>query len=396
MNITEYAAIFAGMMCIGLFAVGCTATVDDDDEEKGPQGPVSEAVDTGFDEGLPSEQVVGINYSGLGSCRDAGLTREIPGAAGWVVCELDLEDISGEERSQLCAENVEVQLESYPSGEGGWDFEISSEELIHSVLVRTGEGASQFYHYSDAVLAADLRNISADISEVSICLPAVGELGVGKHLFPDYRALVEWQLESVVDAEWVGLESGESAIVNHYALASIADVKLVDYRVAGDIFVVNTRKVYAELKRVKALAGTVEGKVDCGVEFPYILQPGESLHCRSLIEHLDVHHGRAAAVVEVTGDSPLRGGSYENTITWPSPEDASHVDGIIRMDGLLHQTFHFSERCQWWDAPCGVVHSAKFDCPDSAGIYHNAVEIPRTAQQATSTVEVVCSPDLVE
>ncbi len=390
MNITEYAAIFVGVLCIGLFAVGCTGVADD--EEKGPPGPVSEAVDAGFDEGLPSEQVVGIDYSGRGSCREAGLTKEIPGAAGWVVCELDLEDISNEAHSRRC-DSVDVQLESYPSGEDGWDFEISSEEVIHSVLVRTGEGASQFYHFSDAVLAADLHSISGDIREVSICLPAVGELGVGKHLFPDYRALVEWQLESIVDAERVELESGESAIVNHYALATIADVSLIDYRVAGDIFVVNTREVHAELKKVKALAGTVEGKVDCSVEFPYILQPGESLHCRSLIENLDVHHGRAAAVVEVAGDSPLRGGSYENAIIWPSPEDASHIGGVIRIDGLLHQTYQFSERCQWWDAPCGVVHSAKFDCPDSAGVYHNAVEIPHTAQQAASTVEVVCSPD---
>jgi len=232
------------------------------------------------------------------------------------------------------------------TGNGIAGFDWSSNIPVGAVKVKAGT-PSTLYTYEPATKSGEgVLSDRSSVSHINFCYNAFVE--VEKTAYPSFDREWEWSIAKAND-------SGSSA-ENRWNLNALSEDFDVDYTitvgaevaeyrnfaVSGTITVTNPAiwGIDAEIAEVKDIIDGVELDVDCGVNFPETLSPGEELVC-SYSGTFDEMPGETlvnTAIVEVTEASGVKGGSATADVAFDldDPDQVnSDINECISVDDPL-------------------------------------------------------------
>ena len=127
-------------------------------------------------------------------------------------------------------------------------------------------------YYNTATIAETGQSASASVTV------ACHDLAVSKTVATSYNRYYSWTIDKEADQSSLILSLGQTYDVNYHVTLD-ATFMDADFIVSGNITVHNPAPMAAEIVAVTDLMGGESVIVECGVEFPYLLEADGSLVC---------------------------------------------------------------------------------------------------------------------
>jgi hypothetical protein len=177
----------------------------------------------------------------------------------------------------------------------------------------------------------------ADISHTFFCYSKVElfeELDVSKTVDTSFKRTHDWSIEKFVETEndyeldgvpkiWLYIDGSGDETATWYIDVTYEGFEDSDHHVSGEITIVNTGTLDAEITDIEDVLGGTTIDVDCGEDFelPYTLPVGETLTC-TYVEDVDGEI-EGNNVVTVTTERDV----YDATepIEWGEPDPELHA-----------------------------------------------------------------------
>jgi hypothetical protein len=217
-------------------------------------------------------------------------------------------------------------------------------------------------------------------------IPAVGAFAVSS---PNYILEVQLNLEPGASRQWLwGLE--------HIALRSFWDLRegdsgLTRFRIsvyqerprplnwisASPVITNPDPRRPAVLQEVYAIRSGRPVDIYCGIRYPYILKPGESVNCTIYAQRsaegalMTVGARTVGAVGSGSASAPVIYGAYQE------------FNQTVRVSVAGVGEWTFSESGS-------VIYEETYSCNEDAGVHSKTARIIETDQQAIATVQIDC------
>ena len=218
----------------------------------------------------------------------------------------------------------------------GFYVDWSSDIGIDAVIVKGGRAANSYVYdsweaYEDWGLAAPPHRYdrACKVHEVEFCYDY--ELQVRKDAWTDYTRKWDWGIDKSSDVTDLRLSTGQSYDMVQYDVSVWREYTDCDFSVCGTIWVYNPDPKYnAHLQGVTDVVnGDIWADVDCGVEFPYLLGPGETLECRYCADLPDGECRENTATAEICKGSKVGGGWGTADVKFGDP--SKEIDACINV-----------------------------------------------------------------
>jgi hypothetical protein len=196
---------------------------------------------------------------------------------------------------------------------------------IDAVIVKGGPNANSYVYdlsgeaYEDQGLAPPVnKDMPYGLSHVDFCYDY--ELDVSKTAETEYKRTWEWTIDKTSETVDLMLASGQSYMVDYEVSVSSTSYDS-HWDVNGVITIVNPDPDYVAMiaSVTDVVSGDIAAWVDCGVDFPYALGPGETLECSYLADLPNADCRVNTATVEVCEGSDVGGGSGTADVTFGEP-----------------------------------------------------------------------------
>ena len=217
----------------------------------------------------------------------------------------------------------------------GTYVEWASDLGIDAVIVKGGPNANSYVYemgeaYEDSGLAPPInKDMPYGLSHIDFCYDY--ELEVEKDAWTDFTRKWDWNIEKSSDVTDLTLSTGQSYDMVQYDVSVWGEATDCDWSVNGTITITNPDPKYnAHIQSVTdVISGDIWADVDCGVEFPYLLGPGETLECTYWAELPDGECRENTATVEICEGSKVGGGWGTAEVKFDEP--SKKIDECINV-----------------------------------------------------------------
>ncbi|MBI5957665.1 MAG: hypothetical protein HY866_02950 [Chloroflexi bacterium] len=201
---------------------------------------------------------------------------------------------------------------------------------------------------------------------------------VRKDAVTSFTRAYQWGiLKSVAPDTW-NLFRGDSGTSTYTISLTRTGYEDSGWAVSGHIWITNPNSVPAELTEVMDLISPdIVAAVDCGIDLPYLLAPGETLTCTYNTPLPDGSSRTNTATVT------LDGGTYSTTVDVIFGGPTSEVNGTVEVDDSNGLSWTFSDSGS-------VSYDRTFTCDGDQGSHGNEAVIAQTGQASDALVNVNC------
>jgi len=174
-------------------------------------------------------------------------------------------------------------------------------------------------------------------------------LDVGVTADPSFVRTYEWMIDKWADESSITVEYGDYVEVDYSVMLDGTYVDS-DFKVEGDIYIYNAGASAVSITGVSAMVSPdIVASVDCGVTYPYVLNPTQTLTCAYSADLPD-YAARTVTVEVATDNSPAMGGTGFDFMSPTLIEVDECVDVVDSWAGYLGSV------CVW-DLPATFYYS---------------------------------------
>ena len=210
-------------------------------------------------------------------------------------------------------------------------------------------------------------------------------LQIEKTAETSYNLRYDWTIDKESDAVY-DLFKGDM-VTHDYVVSVVKDEGTAeDIMVTGTISIYNPAEVSATIVSIEDVIPGYDVDLTCEIEFPYILEPGQTLECTYEVELDDLEE--LVNTVTVVTSGTVEGGVATADITFGDP-DSIFYDEITVTDSYYGELGTTDESTSW-------SYSRDLTCFDAEQefieeeTYENTATIEETGATASASVTIYC------